>query len=114
VPDQFIGAGCRIRTYEGISQQIYSLPCLTASLTLHYGATCRISRGFATLLPAVLDKTKCILSWSPFLVRRTFGSHQTIAKHCNKLPACLNILEPPVGFEPTTLCLQNRCSNQLS
>ena len=29
------GAGCRIRTYEGISQQIYSLSCLTASLTLH-------------------------------------------------------------------------------
>jgi hypothetical protein len=28
------GAGCRIRTYEGISQQIYSLSCLTASLTL--------------------------------------------------------------------------------
>jgi hypothetical protein len=42
VPAQFIGAGCRIRTYEGISQQIYSLPCLTASLTLHFGATCRI------------------------------------------------------------------------
>lgn len=23
-------------------------------------------------------------------------------------------MEPPVGFEPTTLGLQNRCSNQLS
>ncbi len=31
------GAGCRIRTYEGISQQIYSLSCLTASLTLLVG-----------------------------------------------------------------------------
>ncbi len=29
------GAGWRIRTSEGISQQIYSLSCLTASLTLH-------------------------------------------------------------------------------
>ncbi len=28
------GAGCRIRTCEGISHQIYSLTCLTASLTL--------------------------------------------------------------------------------
>jgi hypothetical protein len=39
------GAGCRIRTYEGISQEIYSLSCLTASLTLRnliYGAACRI------------------------------------------------------------------------
>ena len=26
----------------------------------------------------------------------------------------LRVLEPPVGFEPTTLGLQNRCSNQLS
>ena len=33
--DYLIGAGCRIRTYEGVSQQIYSLSCLTASLTLH-------------------------------------------------------------------------------
>ena len=30
------GAGWRIRTSEGISQQIYSLSCLTASLTLQY------------------------------------------------------------------------------
>lgn len=29
------GAGRGIRTPEGISQQIYSLPCLTASLPLH-------------------------------------------------------------------------------
>jgi hypothetical protein len=28
------GAGCRIRTYEGECQLIYSQPCLTASLTL--------------------------------------------------------------------------------
>ena len=28
------GAECRIRTYEGISREIYSLLCLTASLTL--------------------------------------------------------------------------------
>lgn len=26
----------------------------------------------------------------------------------------LFLLEPPVGFEPTTCCLQNSCSNQLS
>ena len=35
----------------------------------------------------------------------------------NGVPAKLvswGFVEPPVGFEPTTLCLQNRCSNQLS
>lgn len=31
----FFGAECRIRTYEGECQQIYSLSCLTASLTPH-------------------------------------------------------------------------------
>ena len=43
---ELYGAGCRIRTYEGECQQIYSLSCLTASLTLHIfkviGAACRI------------------------------------------------------------------------
>ena len=29
----FYGGGSRIRTYEGISQQIYSLPRLTASVS---------------------------------------------------------------------------------
>ena len=54
------GAGWRIRTSEDISQQIYSLSCLTASLTLH------------------IDGVK--------------------------------VLEPPVGFEPTTFTLQKCCS----
>ncbi len=49
------GAGWRIRTSELVRGQIYSLQCLTASLTPHK----------------------------------------------------LLILEPPVGFEPTTLSLQN-------
>ncbi len=33
--DIMFGAGSRIRTCEGISRQIYSLMCLTASLSQH-------------------------------------------------------------------------------
>lgn len=53
-PALVCGAGGGIRTPEGISQQIYSLPCLTASLPLHI-LTCASGRVFPVTVLAIKD-----------------------------------------------------------
>jgi hypothetical protein len=41
-----------------------------------------------------------------------YGGRFTVSCDCHyTIPARL---EPPLGFEPRTYCLQNSCSNQLS
>src|SRR5579862_2981831 len=71
------GGGGRIRTYEGISQQIYSLPPLAAWVPL-----LEMSRVFCGARPPLsMSRGKSLV----FTGRRVFRAHATSGLH---LPGC--------------------------
>ena len=123
------GAGRGIRTPEGISQQIYSLPCLTASLSLLVQAYAQASfcRFSVKSFGLVLCFSSQNIKQSYALLGLIFWEITVLFLRCVvpvqifKPAKCLNSgischagncsdVEPMTGIEPATRGLQNRCS----